>query len=71
VALKACDKMGAFIEASLSISHGIKSKELINGKEQILRSIEKNPIINGVNFYEWALKIDSYLSDPPQGSRGT
>jgi len=71
VALKACDKMGAFIEASLSISHGIKSKELIKGKEQILRSIEKNPIINGVNFYEWALKIDSYLSDPPQGSRGT
>ncbi len=71
VALKACDKMGAFIEASLSISHGIKSRELVSGKEQILNSIRKNANINGVNFYEWALEIDNYLSDSPQGSRGT
>ena len=34
VALKQCDKLSAFVEASLSISHGIKSKELLNGKEK-------------------------------------
>ena len=28
LALKQCDKLSAFVEASLSISHGIKSKEL-------------------------------------------
>jgi len=71
VALKACDRMGAFIEASLSIAHGVKSKELINGKEQTLKAIEKNANIGGVNFYEWALEIDRYLNDPPQGSHGT
>ncbi len=71
VALKACDKMGAFIEASLSISHGVKSKELLRGREQILKSIQKQPNINGVNFYEWALEIEVYLGDSPQGSRGT
>ncbi len=71
IALKACDKMGAFVEASLSISHGIKSKELINGKREILESLKRQKIINGVNFYEWALEIEDYLSDSPQGSHGT
>ncbi len=33
LALKQCDKLSAFVEASLSISHGIKSKELVNGKK--------------------------------------
>ena len=32
-ALKNCDNLAAFIEAALSISHGVKSKELIQGKE--------------------------------------
>src|SRR5574344_1623906 len=33
LALKQCDKLSAFVEASLSISHGIKSKELISCKK--------------------------------------
>ena len=41
-ALKQCDKLSAFIEASLSISHGIKSKELLQGKKQIMGYIRKN-----------------------------
>lgn len=56
-ALKACDRISAFIEATLSISYGIKSKELINGKTQILKDLSKNPNINGVDFYQLALEV--------------
>ena len=55
LALKQCDKLSAFIEASLSISHGIKSKELINGKNDILKSLKT---IQGVDFQEIAKQID-------------
>lgn len=54
-ALKQCDKLSAFVEASLSISHGIKSKELVNGKKQIMKSLKE---INGVDFKEIARTID-------------
>jgi len=54
-ALKQCDKLSAFIEASLSISHGIKSKELLQGKKQIMSTLEK---IQGVDFKSIAKKID-------------
>lgn len=55
VALKQCDKLSAFIEASLSISHGIKSKELVSGKKQILQGLFS---VNGVDFKALALAID-------------
>ena len=55
LALKQCDKLSAFVEASLSISHGIKSKELINGKKQILESLKE---IQGVDFKAIAEQID-------------
>lgn len=55
VALKQCDKLSAFVEASLSISHGIKSKELVNGKKQIMKSFKE---IQGVDFGAIARKID-------------
>jgi len=54
-ALKQCDKLSAFIEASLSISHGIKSKELLQGKKQIINTLEE---IQGVNFKTIAKRID-------------
>jgi len=54
-ALKQCDKLSAFIEASLSISHGIKSKELINGKKQIMDSLVE---IQGIDFNQIAKTID-------------
>ena len=56
LALKQCDKLSAFVEASLSISHGIKSKELIGGKKEILKGLKE---INGVDFKQIALDIDS------------
>ncbi|MFZ9659876.1 MAG: HD domain-containing protein [Arcobacteraceae bacterium] len=55
LALKQCDKLSAFVEASLSISHGIKSKELVNGKKQILNSLL---CVNGVDFKKIAEQID-------------
>jgi len=55
IALKQCDKLSAFIEASLSISHGIKSPELIGGKKEIIKSLKT---VQGVNFQEIAQKID-------------
>lgn len=54
-ALKQCDKLSAFIEASLSISHGIKSKELITGKKQIMASLQE---VQGINFKAIATSID-------------
>ena len=56
LALKQCDKLSAFVEASLSISYGIKSKELISGKKEILKGLKE---INGVDFKQIALDIDS------------
>lgn len=54
-ALKQCDKLSAFVEASLSISHGIKSKELVNGKKQIMKGLKE---VNGVDFSAIAKQID-------------
>lgn len=54
-ALKQCDKLSAFIEASLSISHGIKSKELVQGKKQIMNSLGT---IQGIDFQQIAKTID-------------
>ena len=56
LALKQYDKLSAFVEASLSISHGIKSKELISGKKEILKGLKE---INGVDFKQIALDIDN------------
>lgn len=55
LALKQCDKLSAFVEASLSISHGIKSNELLNGKRQIIGGLKE---INGVDFKAIADEID-------------
>lgn len=54
-ALKQCDKLSAFVEASLSISHGIKSKELINGKKEILKALKE---VQGIDFKAIAMQID-------------
>jgi putative hydrolase of HD superfamily len=55
VALKQCDKLSAFVEASLSISHGIKSKELVNGKKQIMKGFKE---VQGIDFLKIAKQID-------------
>ncbi len=60
-ALKAGDRLAAYIEATLSIYHGVQSNELIKGKTQIKKKIRQNAVIGGVDFYEITQKIDSYF----------
>ncbi len=71
VALKMCDRLAAFIEASLSIYHGVKSSELINGKKQIEKKIKSNPIINGIDFSKMIESINGYFKDSFQDGCGT
>jgi len=61
-ALKAADRLSAFIEATISIYHGVKSNELLKGKKQILQKTEENPIVNGVDFLKLTQEIDAYFS---------
>ncbi|MDD2383456.1 MAG: HD domain-containing protein [Sulfurospirillaceae bacterium] len=60
-ALKNCDRISAFIEATLSISHGVKSKELIQGREYILQNLKEKGQVGAVDFYQLALDIEEYL----------
>lgn len=60
-ALKAADRLAAFIEATISIYHGVKSSELIRGKAQTLQKIREKGVVNSVDFYELALEIDNYF----------
>ena len=61
VALKNCDRLAAFIEATLSISHGVKSKELSQGKEFIKKTLKEKGKVDGVDFYELALEIEDFV----------
>lgn len=47
--LKICDLLGAFLEAKISIAHGISSKELVEGAESILEKCGDRQI-NGVDI---------------------
>ncbi|WP_263832436.1 HD domain-containing protein [Sulfurospirillum oryzae] len=60
-ALKNCDRIAAFIEATLSISHGVKSKELIQGKEHIRHKLKEKGKMGKADFYELAMEIENYL----------
>ncbi len=62
VALKMCDKLAAFIEAALSISHGVRSKELTNALIGIKNDFKQKGNINGVNFYDLALSIERHFN---------
>ncbi len=61
VALKNCDRLSAFIEAVLSIAHGVKSKELIQGKEHIKSTLKVKGKVEGLNFCKLACEIEEYL----------
>jgi putative hydrolases of HD superfamily len=63
VALKNCDRLSAFIEAALSISHGVKSKELIQGKEYIKQTLKEKGKVEGVDFYKLALDIEEFVME--------
>ena len=47
--IKACDHIAAFIEASSSISHGVRSQQLFEGLENKYRKC-KNMVVSGIDF---------------------
>ena len=51
-ALKYCDKLSAYIEAGISISYGVKSKELTDGFNNMYKFFSEKPKIDGVDFLE-------------------
>ena len=51
-ALKYCDKLAAYFEAGISISYGVKSKELTDGFNKMDEFFREKPTIDGVNFNE-------------------
>ncbi len=61
IALKLCDRFAAFLESVVSISHGVKSNELIKAKDEILNRLKDEGLINGVNFYEYAKEAKNYF----------
>ena len=70
-ALKMCDRFAAYMEAALSIHHGVKSNELINGKKEIYKKIKQKPIVNGVDFGKLADDVEEYLGNSSQDYCGT
>ena len=47
--IRACDHLAAFIEASLSIQHGIRSRPLEEGVERLLEKY-RNSVVSTINF---------------------
>lgn len=60
-ALKYCDRLSAFIEAGLSISYGVKSRELQGGFDDMFEFFEKNKTIDGVNFFKLCEELKEYF----------
>ncbi|MDR2790856.1 MAG: HD domain-containing protein [Campylobacteraceae bacterium] len=57
--LKKCDRLAAFIEAALSISYGVKSRELVNGKESTKAKLKESAGAE-VDFYQLAEEIEAF-----------
>lgn len=71
-ALKYCDKFAAFIEAGMSISYGVKSKELIDGFYNIYDSFKEKSKIQSVNFLKLCDDFCKYFKlDLSQDGCGT
>lgn len=47
--LKACDHLSAYLEARISIIHGISSRDLVDGAQGILEK-RRNEVINGLDI---------------------
>ncbi len=61
-ALKHCDKLAAFIEAGISISYGVKSKELIDGFNNMDSFFKNKPSVDGVNFAKICEEFKEHFS---------
>jgi putative hydrolase of HD superfamily len=57
--LKNCDRLAAFLVAVISISYGIKSRELISGKDSTKEKLRENAA-KEVDFYKLAGDIEKF-----------
>ena len=66
-ALKYCDKLAAYFEAGISISYGVKSKELIDGFTNMYQNFSEKPRIDGVDFLKICNEFNEHfkLEKPP------
>ena len=55
--IKACDDLAAFIEAVISMNHGIKSHYLEDGFKTIKDRYNKNPSVCKINFNKVILEF--------------
>jgi putative hydrolase of HD superfamily len=60
--LKSCDRLAAFIEAVLSISYGVKSRELISGRDSTKAKLKEISSSGAVDFYKLAEEIEEYYN---------
>ncbi|RAZ24520.1 HD domain-containing protein [Campylobacter hyointestinalis] len=60
-ALKYCDNLAAYVEAGISISYGVKSKDLVSGFSNIQAKFDKNPKIESVDFSKICDEIIEYF----------
>lgn len=60
-ALKFCDRLSAFFEAGISISYGIKTKEIVKAFDKIYKRFEDEPMIENVNFYQICKDFKKYF----------
>lgn len=56
--VRICDQLAAYIEASMSITYGIKAPDLVKGKNQIYET-NADTLICGISFKDY---FDYYLS---------
>jgi len=47
--IRVADHIAAFLEADQSINHGVTSKQLCTGRENLLKIYPKDKIVNGIN----------------------
>lgn len=72
-ALKFCDKFAAYIEAGISISYGVKSKELVDGFLSMDQFFKEKGKIGGLDFYKFCEDFKEYfkIQNPSQDGCGT
>jgi putative hydrolase of HD superfamily len=59
--LKNCDRLAAFIEAVVSISCGVKSRELVSGKESTKEKLKETCGLDD-DFYKLSEQIEQFYS---------
>ena len=55
--VRLCDHASAFLEADISIKHGITSRHLEDGRDNTLSIYKKGTVINGIDAYDLFTKL--------------